>query len=380
MAEPTVSNFPGSLDDDGSLFADPTNQISLTLDEDPLSDSALEFNVFEAIDTINVPTYLLFDTGEIVYVEAKTDGSKLFQSVTRGAAGTTPQTHDLNEDIVQVINAEYIHQIKNAIIAIETALGANLDNVVEDADHTTAQHDGLSINADRVDGEHVSGLTLKGELYLSDGSELIINTGAITIAEDSRLYDIDTQADAAVDDLDTINGGTTDDIIVLRAESDARTVVVKHDTGNIYLQSAIDKPLANQIQKLILRFNGTQWVELESSQAVVFGYSLGNGIDPVADGTMGDIPWMPALYILGMYGVAKESGSITISVRAKEAFGVCTGGDEIEDFIMTSVQSKSDIVLAGVTREIAAGTWQVYVDGDATTMTQIGFVVVAVTI
>ena len=312
MGEPSGSAFPGALDDDTTLFADPTNQIALTLDGG-INDTVTTMVVTEDISTINVPTYLLFDTGEIVYAEAKSDGAKQFSSMTRGAAGTNNVAHSDNEDIVQVINAEYVMQHKDAIVAIETALGASLANVVETADHTTALHDGLAINADRVDGVHVSGLTLKGELYLSDGSELTISSGVITIAENSRLYDIDTEADAASDDLNTISGGTTNDIIVLRAEADSRTVVVKHNVGNIHLQNSLDRALANQNQKLMLRFNGVDWEELANSVPLIFGYSLGNNIDPVADGTFGDIPFLPGLYILAMYGLADISGSITIS-------------------------------------------------------------------
>ena len=52
-------------------------------------------------------------------------------------------------------------------------------------------------------------------LFAETGVELTIATGVVTIASTySTFYDIDTQADAATDDLDTINGGEDGEIII----------------------------------------------------------------------------------------------------------------------------------------------------------------------
>ena len=48
-------------------------------------------------------------------------------------------------------------------------------------------------------------------------------------------HDVDTQAGAASDDLDTINGGNIGSFLVLRPENAARTVVLKDGTGNLVL-------------------------------------------------------------------------------------------------------------------------------------------------
>lgn len=63
--------------------------------------------------------------------------------------------------------------------------------------------------------------------------EHTIATGAFTATASN--IDVDTQADAATDDLDTISGTGDGDLIFLTAENVARVVTVKHATGNIQL-------------------------------------------------------------------------------------------------------------------------------------------------
>jgi hypothetical protein len=91
-------------------------------------------------------------------------------------------------------------------------------------------------------------------------SELTIATGAVTVT--GTFHRIDTEADGAADDLDTINGGTDGAILVIRAENDARTVVAKDGTGN--LQLAGDMTLDNTQDSLTLIFDATlnAWLEL----------------------------------------------------------------------------------------------------------------------
>jgi len=67
-------------------------------------------------------------------------------------------------------------------------------------------------------------------------TELTIASGAVTVTQ--GLHTIDTEGDAASDDLDTINGGTAGMSVRLRAENAARTVVLKDGTGNLELGGA----------------------------------------------------------------------------------------------------------------------------------------------
>jgi hypothetical protein len=90
--------------------------------------------------------------------------------------------------------------------------------------------------------------------------EVTIATGVITVYGSSHL--VDTEADAASDDLNTITGAnrSEDDWLTLRAANTARTVVLKDGAGNLVL--AGDFSLDNTEDRIVLSFDGTNWVEL----------------------------------------------------------------------------------------------------------------------
>lgn len=107
-------------------------------------------------------------------------------------------------------------------------------------------------------------------LQLLNLTELTISGGVVTITE--AFHIIDTEGDAASDDLDTINGGSTGDILVIRPAHDARTVVVKHNTGNIWLKGQADVSLDDIRDCLMLIRDATKWMDL--------GAGGGGGADP----------------------------------------------------------------------------------------------------
>lgn len=66
---------------------------------------------------------------------------------------------------------------------------------------------------------------------LNDGSELTIDTAAVTATH--ARHTIDTESDAASDDLETISGLSAGEFCIISANNAARTVVVKHGVDNI---------------------------------------------------------------------------------------------------------------------------------------------------
>lgn len=94
-------------------------------------------------------------------------------------------------------------------------------------------------------------------------SELTIASGAITVY--SGYHNVDTEANAASDDLDTINGGADGMRLVLQANNAARTVVCKDGTGNLKL--AGDFSLDNTEDTIDLIFNAVlnAWCEIGRS-------------------------------------------------------------------------------------------------------------------
>lgn len=91
---------------------------------------------------------------------------------------------------------------------------------------------------------------------------LTIASGAVTLADKQRkVVALDTEAAAASDDLDTINGAAyIGQVIILRTASSSRDVTVKDGTGNILLPS--DRTLSATTDSLTLEWNGSNWVEL----------------------------------------------------------------------------------------------------------------------
>lgn len=104
-------------------------------------------------------------------------------------------------------------------------------------------------------------ITTSGFINHGSPTELTISAGVITAT--GSFHTVDTEADAATDDLDTINGGSEGDRLILMAANSARTIVLKDGTGNLALNA--DFPLDNGQDTLELVYAGTLWRELSRS-------------------------------------------------------------------------------------------------------------------
>ena len=85
-----------------------------------------------------------------------------------------------------------------------------------------------------VKGKTKSRVTAK-DLIFEKGPELTIDEevgrGYVTITH--SFHQIDTESNASSDDLDTIYGGHNGQILILKPANGNRTVVIRHDEGNI---------------------------------------------------------------------------------------------------------------------------------------------------
>lgn len=93
---------------------------------------------------------------------------------------------------------------------------------------------------------------LRGFSLMNDGASFIktIASGAIT-ADGAGYYRIATEGGASSDDLDTISGTSAGDVIIITPSS-ADNVVLKHNTGNIFLFSGSDITLADTNKGIML--------------------------------------------------------------------------------------------------------------------------------
>jgi hypothetical protein len=126
------------------------------------------------------------------------------------------------------------------------------------------QRQQISYPLDEVSKTIISGdSTGVGFVNLGDQSALTIASGSITPT--TGYHEVDTEAAASTDDLDTIavTNVVAGDLLVIRAVNSGRTVVLKDGTGNLRL--AGDMSLDHDRDTITLTTNGTVWYEIARS-------------------------------------------------------------------------------------------------------------------
>jgi hypothetical protein len=138
-----------------------------------------------------------------------------------------------------------VNQANDEVVAIETELGTDPAGSVATVKARLAQS---------MDGV--------GNLDFATSTELTISTGSVTPTQ--NWHTIDTEGDAASDDLDTIVASALTDgfRLYIRANNTARTVVIKHNTGNIVTFNALDITLDETYKFITLIYDVTlaKWI------------------------------------------------------------------------------------------------------------------------
>lgn len=167
-------------------------------------------------------------------------------------------------------------------------------------------------------------------LNLTDSTELTIASGAITATQ--GYHTVDTESDAATDDLDTITvAGGEGDVLVIRPESSSRTVVVKHGTGNVQCVGGDDITLDDDYDfALCVRKDASNWMAFSAgttgggsssdcclvTTAKTANYTAAAGDLVVCDTSAGAfaVTFPAAPSADDKIGVYVESGSFTLAV------------------------------------------------------------------
>ena len=94
---------------------------------------------------------------------------------------------------------------------------------------------------------------------------LTIASGVISITGPG-FYELDTEGAGVTDDLDTINGGSEGDVIILKSKANARDIVLKHGTAGADNLDLIDLDITMDTtnQRVRLQKGSTNWVESSS--------------------------------------------------------------------------------------------------------------------
>ncbi len=99
-----------------------------------------------------------------------------------------------------------------------------------------------------------------GGLIRGIGGELTIAAGVIVPTH--RFHTVDTEGDAADDDIDTIDGtnALAGDVLILQSADAARDSRAMNGAGNIITRSGSNLTLPTRGQRLEFHFDGTNWV------------------------------------------------------------------------------------------------------------------------
>lgn len=115
-----------------------------------------------------------------------------------------------------------------------------------------------------TDHDALTGLN-ESEDHFAKGADLTIAAGVITATHSHHR--VDTEAAAASDDLDTVSGFVANRLLLLQPVSDARTIVIKHNTGNILCVNNADLTLDDAHDFAILLYDSSlsKWMALFDS-------------------------------------------------------------------------------------------------------------------
>lgn len=155
-------------------------------------------------------------------------------------------------------NAFYVNNVDESSSANEKAYSLLYGTFSGSASSLTGQT--LTVNAATFTANAKAQVN---RLRLLNKTELTIASGAVTATR--GFHTIDTESDAASDDLDTVNGGEDGDVLVIRANHTDRTVVAKDGTGNLALNGDCTLDASSDTLTLIYDGDLSKWVELARS-------------------------------------------------------------------------------------------------------------------
>lgn len=243
-----------------SLFLGNTENKATTFNVATTDDGTL-FNCTAPL-TVNLPPAVDAGEGFAVVIFNNSGGTITIDgdsSETINGNATVTLTNDLDAFIL-VSTGSLWHGIK-----IET-----LSGLLGDDNTFTGSNTFSGNNTFSGTNTFSSDVTFTGDVLFPGDGELTISSGVITVT--GVYHTVDTESDAASDDLNTINTGVDGQILILRPDNTARTIVIKDGTGNIETNDGDDITLDTTEKNVSLIFDGTlsKWLVISSKIAGIF--------------------------------------------------------------------------------------------------------------
>lgn len=183
-------------------------------------------------------------------------------------------------------------------------------------------------------------------------TELTIASGTITPTR--AIHSVDTEADASTDDLSNISLTTQEDgrILILFAANGGRTVRLKHSaggSGQMMLAGAADYDLDETSKTIVLRREGTQWVEvaLNPGSPAAWRSYLGLAIGTSVQAYNALLAAIAALGSNGLIARTSSSSSAARTITAGALIAV-TNGDGVSGNPTIAITDAELVALAGL--------------------------------
>jgi hypothetical protein len=167
-------------------------------------------------------------------------------------------------------------------------------------------------------------LFVAGTANLGAETELTIASGAV--AKTRIRHRIDTESDAAQDDLATITGGNEGDVLELVAENSARLVTLV-TSGNIRLSGTVARNL-DTTNPVTLRHDGTNWCEQQmavNARTPLDGNQVSLAQIRVPDRALGPDNGLAAINARRLVVLPSYEASRVIQVQAADTTVVALG-------------------------------------------------------
>ena len=100
----------------------------------------------------------------------------------------------------------------------------------------------------------------------------MISAGAVTLPDGITSLTIDTEGASATDDLETITPGANirpGHVVVLKSQSSARDITVKHGLGNVRLTASADAILSTTTSRIALQWDGIWLNQVGASFSII---------------------------------------------------------------------------------------------------------------
>lgn len=116
--------------------------------------------------------------------------------------------------------------------------------------------------AARLNGDLIAGSVAARTRLREQTTFIPIADGAVTVPAGFSFIKVDTEGSTETDDLTQVDGMVSGDLVFLKANNAARTIVIKHSTagGNIRTNGRVDITLDNSLDVAMLFHNGSHVV------------------------------------------------------------------------------------------------------------------------